>query len=233
MEHGVMELLKSLLQLNIQLIQIISLNNVEFVGESREGTKIVYDAVESTINPVTGSQYVLNCATIHVNVSGFITKNISIYNDFDYKNNQYNLAYVNVKESSPQCLALILNGDMLILDNCHLYGNQDTLYIKSGCTYVKDDIVEGEVDTIFSAPLILDFKGGTFAILIEDIGVTYVKKGDIDASTSEQIVNNVTLKNCKANGADNWLKISSTTEITFKVSRPYIIGYTVTITFAG
>ena len=139
----------------------ISLNNVEFVGESREGTKIVYDAVESTINPITGAQYVLNCATVHVNASGFTAKNISIYNDFDYKNNQYNPAYADVKESSPQGLALTLNGDMFILDNCHLYGNQDTLYLKSGRTYVKGGIVEGNIDFIFGEAKGIAFFDGT------------------------------------------------------------------------
>lgn len=127
----------------------IDMDNIILKGESREGTKIVYDAVESTVDPVTNKQYVLNCATVHVNAQGFEAHTISIINDFDYMNNQYNPEYADVKESSPQGLALTLNGDRFIIDDCHLYGNQDTLYLKAGRAYFKGGIIEGNIDFIF------------------------------------------------------------------------------------
>lgn len=122
-----------------------SLTNLKLIGESQEKTIITYSAVESTINPVTGAAYGLNkvdCATVHVDAVGFGASNITIRNDFDYVNN-------NKKESSPQGLALTINGDQAVLNNVYLYGNQDTLYIKSGRLYVKGGKIDGNIDFIF------------------------------------------------------------------------------------
>ncbi len=119
-----------------------SLNNLHIIGKDKDTTIITYSAVESTVNPVSGSTYVLDCATLHVNGKGFGLENITVRNDFDYINNSS-------KEASPQGLALTINGDGAVLNNVYLYGNQDTLYLKSGRVYVKNSLIEGNVDFIF------------------------------------------------------------------------------------
>ena len=122
-----------------------SLTNLKLIGQSQANTVITYSAVESTIDPVTGAAYGLNkvdCATVHVDATGFGASNITIRNDFDYIND-------NKKESSPQGLALTINGDQAVLNNVYLYGNQDTLYIKSGRLYVKGGKIDGNIDFIF------------------------------------------------------------------------------------
>jgi pectin methylesterase-like acyl-CoA thioesterase len=105
-------------------------------------TVLTYDAVESTVNPVNGTQYSLECATLQVNGSGFTAYNITIKNSFNYIADSK-------KESSPQGIALTINGDQAVISNCVLYGNQDTLYLKKGRAYFKDTEIDGNIDFIF------------------------------------------------------------------------------------
>ncbi|MGN0813662.1 MAG: pectinesterase family protein [Candidatus Coproplasma sp.] len=116
--------------------------NLVLIGASKESTVLTYSAVESTVNIVTGSQYGLTCATLQVNGTGFQAYNITIRNDFNYIRD-------NKLESSPQGLALTINGDQAVVSNCYLYGNQDTLYLKSGRAYFKDTQIDGNIDFIF------------------------------------------------------------------------------------
>ncbi len=121
-----------------------SLVNLHLIGAG-DSTIITYSAVESTVNPLNEKTYSLNdvdCATVHINGKFFSAENLQIRNDFDYINDHD-------KESSPQGLALTINGDGAVLKNVHLYGNQDTLYLKSGRAYFSSCLIEGNVDFIF------------------------------------------------------------------------------------
>lgn len=119
-----------------------TLKNVKFIGESRENTIIAYDAVEGTINPLTESVYKMDCATLHVNSTGFGLENITVKNTFDYINDAS-------KYGDPQGFALTIAADGAVLNNVYLYGNQDTLFFKSGRVYIKDSRIDGNVDFIF------------------------------------------------------------------------------------
>ena len=120
------------------------LTNLTLIGtaDNKDDVVLTYSAVEDTVDILSGSQYGLNCATLHVNATGFAAYNLSIRNDFDYINESKN-------HGSPQGLALTINADGAVLDNVHLYGNQDTLFFKSGRTYIKNSLIEGNVDFIF------------------------------------------------------------------------------------
>ena len=119
-----------------------SLDNLVLVGEGTDKTVLTYSAVESTVDILSGEAYGLDCATLHVNGTGFMAYNLSIRNDFDYINDS-------AKESSPQGLALTINGDGAVIANCYLYGNQDTLYLKSGRAYFYRTQIDGNIDFIF------------------------------------------------------------------------------------
>ena len=121
-----------------------SLANLHLIGEDKDTTAITYSAVESTINPLTGSAYVLSCATIEVTGIGFAAENIQIRNDFDYLTNMTTKA-----EASPQGIALTIAGDGAVFNNVLLYGNQDTLYLKQGRAYFSNSEIDGNVDFIF------------------------------------------------------------------------------------
>ena len=147
-----------------------SLANLHLIGTSANynDTVITYSAVESTVNPLTNSPYALqtvDCATVHVNGEGFEAANLSIRNDFDYLENTKTNA-----ESSPQGLALTINGDGAVLYNVHLYGNQDTLYLKAGRAYLNKCLVEGNVDFIFG--------NDTGIALFDDCTINAVYRGE-------------------------------------------------------
>ncbi|MCM1438083.1 MAG: pectinesterase family protein [Roseburia sp.] len=112
------------------------------LGTSADDVKLTYNAVESTVNPLTGSTYGMNCATFHVTGTGFKAYNVFFENSFDYINDS-------AKESSPQGFALTVNGDGAYIEHCRMYGNQDTFYVKDARVYVKDTLIEGNVDFIF------------------------------------------------------------------------------------
>ena len=119
-----------------------SLKNLKIIGESREGTIIEYDAVEDTVNPLDGSKYVMNCATLHVNAENFGLENITVRNSFDYIND-------NTKYGNPQGFALTIAADGAVINEVTLYGNQDTLFFKKGRVYLKDSTIMGNIDFIF------------------------------------------------------------------------------------
>lgn len=119
-----------------------TLENLKIIGESRENTKIEYDAVEGTINPLTNAVYKFDCATLDVRAKGFGLENITVKNTFDYINESS-------KYGDPQGFALAIKADGAVINNVYLYGNQDTFYFKSTRTYVKDSRIDGNVDFIF------------------------------------------------------------------------------------
>ena len=119
-----------------------TVTNLKLIGQSQDKTIIDYDAVEGTLNPLNGQVYKMDCATIHVNATGFGLENITVQNSFDYINESSNYG-------DPQGFALTINADGAVLNNVHLYGNQDTLFFKSGRTYLVNSIIEGNVDFIF------------------------------------------------------------------------------------
>lgn len=119
-------------------------NNVTLIGmgEHIDDTVLTWSAVEDTTDPATGAKYGLNCATLQVDGKDFKAYNINIRNDFDFTN-EY------LKYGSPQGLALTINGDGAVVYNCHLYGNQDTLYLKNGRSYFYKTQIDGNIDFIF------------------------------------------------------------------------------------
>ena len=119
-----------------------SLKNLKIVGESRDNTIIRYDAVEGTVNPLDGTVYKMDCATLHVNAAGFGLENITVENSFNYIQDSS-------KYGDPQGFALTIAEDGAVINNVHLYGNQDTLFFKKGRVYLVDSIIEGNVDFIF------------------------------------------------------------------------------------
>ena len=127
---------------NEKLTVPASLKNLKIIGQSVANTKIEYDAVEDTIDPISGERYVMNCATLHVNAEGFGLENITVSNTFDYIND-------NTKYGNPQGFALTINADGAVLNKVKLYGNQDTLFFRNGRVYIKDSEIDGNIDFIF------------------------------------------------------------------------------------
>ncbi|MGN1372634.1 MAG: pectinesterase family protein [Candidatus Coproplasma sp.] len=121
----------------------IDVDNVTLIGlgDTMDDTEITYSAVEDTVDQATGNKFALYCATVHVTGKNFKSYNLSIRNDFDYINEAS-------KYGSPQGLALTIAGDGAVLYKTHLFGNQDTLYLKSRAYFYQSQI-DGNIDFIF------------------------------------------------------------------------------------
>ena len=125
----------------------IEVNNVVLVGKgtTADDTKITYSLVEGDIDNLSGAYWGLNCATVHVKGKNFKAYNVAIHNDFDYMNNAGNYS----GNQAAQGVALTLDTDGAVIYGCHLYGNQDTLYMKTGRSYYYKTQIDGNIDFIF------------------------------------------------------------------------------------
>ncbi|MGN0805561.1 MAG: pectinesterase family protein [Candidatus Coproplasma sp.] len=147
-----------------------ALDNLVLIGEGEDKSVMTYSAVESTIDPVTGTEYGLKCATLHVTGDNFKAYNMTIRNDFDYINQAANY-------TSPQGVALTIDGDGAVIYNTHLYGNQDTLYLKSGRSYFYQSQIDGNIDFIFG--------GETGLAYFEECTITAISKTATDKGTTQ------------------------------------------------
>lgn len=120
-----------------------ALNNLTLIGKGADKTVITCSNVQSTVDPLTDKQMGLNeNATLIVSGENFKAYKMAIRNDFDYPAN-------GKTEGSPQGTALMINGDKAVVADCLLYGNQDTLYLKSGRSYFNNTEIQGNIDFIF------------------------------------------------------------------------------------
>jgi pectinesterase len=105
--------------------------NVHIIGESRDHTIITYDD--------------------HANINQMGTFRTYTFlirgNDITIEN----LSIENAAEPLGQAVALHLEGDRIIIRNCRLLGNQDTIYTgRENCRhYFEDCYIEGTTDFIF------------------------------------------------------------------------------------
>ena len=96
----------------------------------------------SPANPIGTS----GSATFAVNAADFQAKNLTFANDY---------VKGSFAGSNQSAVALMTQGDKIVLENVRLLGHQDTFYMKSGNVdqvsrvYVKNSYIEGDVDFIF------------------------------------------------------------------------------------
>ena len=133
----------------------IDVANVTLIGKGTDKDKTVISCslVEGDVDSLSGGLWGLTCATVHVTGANFKAYNLSIRNDFDYIANSGNYS----GSQAAQGVALTLDADGAVLYNCHLYGNQDTLYFKSGRSYYYQTQIDGNIDFIFGGETGLAF----------------------------------------------------------------------------
>ncbi|WP_421876759.1 pectinesterase family protein [Marinoscillum sp.] len=111
-------------------------NRLSLIGESKLGTKIIWDDHFSQIN--LGRNSTFHTYTLKVEANDVTLKNLTITND-----------------AGPvgQAVALHLTGDRIKVLNCQIHGNQDTLYVAGEGLrqYFKGCSISGTTDFIFGA----------------------------------------------------------------------------------
>lgn len=110
--------------------------NIQLIGEDPLSTKITYDDYASKENSFGEEMGTTGSSTFFVFGDGFTARNITFENS-----------------SGPvgQAVAVRVDGDKVVFENCRFLGNQDTLYPhgKYSRQYYKNCYIEGTTDFIF------------------------------------------------------------------------------------
>ncbi|XP_043697826.1 probable pectinesterase/pectinesterase inhibitor 51 [Telopea speciosissima] len=161
--------------------------NLVFIGDGMGKTVITgsWNAGQSGITTY-------NTATVGVLGDGFMARDLTIQNT--------------AGPDAHQAVALRLDSDLSIIENCELLGNQDTLYAHSLRQYYKGCRIEGNVDFIF----------GNSAAVFEDSLILVrprqvnPEKGETNAVTAHGRTDpaqstGFVFQNCVINGTDEYM----------------------------
>jgi len=108
---------------------------ISLVGESKENTIVTYDDYFNKIG--LGRNSTFYTYTLLVEANDIILKNLTIENS---------------SGDIGQAVALSIFSDRVVVDNCSILGNQDTLYASGkGKQYYKNCYIEGTTDFIFGS----------------------------------------------------------------------------------
>jgi len=153
--------------------------NLSLIGESKENTIITYDDYFNKIN--LGINSTFYTYTLLVEGDQFIAQKLTIKN---------------ASGEVGQAVSLALNANNVIISDCTILGNQDTLYVtgKNKKNYLSNCYIEGTTDFIF----------GSATVLFENCIIHSLKNSCITAaSTPEGTKFGLVFKNCKLTAAAN------------------------------
>ncbi len=119
-----------------KLILPTTKTNVTFIGEDVNKTILTYDDFASKKNRFGEEKGTTGSSSFFVFGEGFIAQNIT---------------FENSSGSVGQAVAVRIESDKVIFENCKFLGNQDTLYPhgKNSRQYYKNCYIEGTIDFIF------------------------------------------------------------------------------------
>jgi pectinesterase len=153
--------------------------NLTLIGESKENTIITFDDYFNKIN--LGINSTFYTYTLLVEGDQFIAQNLTIKN---------------TAGEVGQAVALAINADNVIISNCSILGNQDTLYVtgKNKKQYLTNCYIEGTTDFIF----------GAATVLFENCSIHSLKNSFVTAaSTPEGVDFGFVFKKCKLTASAN------------------------------
>lgn len=168
----------------------IKIPNLTIIGESKDGTIIEWDSLvglkdESGFEHVTDSTATLNIRDTAVNCT---IKNLTISNWFNCEahfDERLGKGY-----GEHRALAMLVQSDQFIMNNCKVLGYQDTIEFFTGRQYILNSYICGTTDFIFGTNNTTYFKGCTIHSIDNAKGnggyITAFKgcnKGDDDAIT--------------------------------------------------
>ncbi|HEX8693620.1 MAG TPA: pectinesterase family protein [Longimicrobium sp.] len=146
--------------------------NVRFVGESREGTVLTYDAAAGHPAPGGGTWGTRGSFTLRVAAPGFRLERMTVENAFDYMANRRKPEGDPTKLVGSQGVAVLTDSasDRAVFRDCVLRGHQDTLFADGGRSYFTGCTILGSVDFIF----------GAGQAVFEDCDIVSLDRGDDD-----------------------------------------------------
>ncbi|MDP3945754.1 MAG: pectate lyase [Lutibacter sp.] len=153
--------------------------NLSLIGESKEKTIITYDDYFGKMN--LGINSTFYTYTLLVEANDFYASNLTIQN---------------TSGEVGQAVALSVFSDKVVIENCNILGNQDTLYVSGDGNrqYFKNCYIEGTTDFIF----------GKATALFENCIIHSKKNSYITAAaTPEGAEFGFVFKNCKLTADEN------------------------------
>ncbi len=174
-----------------KLVLAASKTNITFVGEDKFKTILTHDDYAQKHNAFGEEMGTTGSTSFFVFGDNFKAKNITFENS-----------------AGPvgQAVAVRVDGDKVIFENCRFLGNQDTLYLHGNNSrqYYKDCYIEGTVDFIFG------WSTGYF----ENCEIYCKNNGYVTAaSTNKDTKYGFVFKNCKITG--------NAAEASFYLGRPW------------
>ncbi|MEO2203499.1 pectinesterase family protein [Paenibacillus pabuli] len=139
-----------------------SKTHLRMIGESREGTILVYGDSASTLDGNGNPLGTSNSYSFRVQTNDFTAEHLTIQND--------------AGDNAGQAVALFARGDRLVFRDISLKGWQDTLYVNDGRQYYVDSYIEGDVDFIF----------GNAAALFENSIIHSLSNGYVTAASTAE-----------------------------------------------
>ncbi|MEW5926140.1 MAG: pectinesterase family protein [Gemmatimonadota bacterium] len=127
--------------------------NVTFLGESRDGTVLTFDAASSTPRPDGTPHGTKGSYTLRIAAPDFRAERLTIANGFDFDANARKAADDPTRLQNTQAVALLtdVGSDRAVFRDVRLDGYHDTLYANAGRAYFHRCLVLGHVDFIFGA----------------------------------------------------------------------------------
>ncbi|MFD3000683.1 pectinesterase family protein [Pontibacter toksunensis] len=154
--------------------------SISFIGESKENTIIRWGDYSGKGDINTFTSY-----TVLVQGNGFRAKNIT---------------FENTAGPVGQAVALHVEADRCVFENCNIIGNQDTLYagVDNSRQYYKDCYIEGTTDFIF----------GPATAVFENCTIHCKKNSYITAASTPQGQDfGFVFLNCTVTASDEALKV--------------------------
>jgi pectinesterase len=131
---------------------VVTQPHVHLIGEDRHASVIEFGAAAGHSGPQRpyGTR---GCATLTVRAPGFVARNLTIANTFDYLGNLAKAEDDPTRLKDPQGVALMLDegSDRALIEDVELFGHQDTLFIDRGVSLFRQCRVQGSVDFVFGA----------------------------------------------------------------------------------
>lgn len=135
---------------------IIAKPNIHLIGESREKTRIHYDAYAGQQATEAGATHgqiwgTAGSATLIIRAADIQLHTLTLENSFAFVRNDALADGDPTRIIHTQALALHLdNGsDRFLARNINLLGHQDTLYVNAGRSWFDQSLIAGSVDFIF------------------------------------------------------------------------------------
>lgn len=127
--------------------------NVQLIGEDRRASVIAFDAAAGQVGADGTPFGTRGCATLTVKAPGFVARNLTIANTFDYIGNLSKAEDDPTRLRDPQGVALMLDesADRSLIEDVELFGHQDTLFIDRGVSLFRRCRIQGSVDFVFGA----------------------------------------------------------------------------------